>query len=198
MSTAIARFGEPVENSRIGLILLIATLLFNIVLALWQHHWAKKLDSALLEADARHTFSDVLSSVAIIVGWQLAVQGWPWLDTVYAIIMAGVIAFLAYQLFKQAIPILVDSTRLNEDHLRRSIMALAHVTEIRQLRTRYDGLKHIGDITVTTPKELTLEETHQLADSIEQLMADEFGVADTVVHVEPDTYQPSNIKRSSG
>ena len=125
-------------------------------------------------------------------------QGWLWLDTVFTIIVAGVIAFLAYQLFKQALPILVDSTRLTEDHLRRSIMALAHVTEIRHLRTRYDGLKRIGDITVTTPKELTLEETHQLTDSIEQLMADEFGVADTVVHVEPDTYQPSDIKHSSG
>ena len=68
VSTAIARFGEPVENSRIGLILLIAALLINIVLTLWQHQWAQKLDSALLEADARHTFSDVLSSVAIIVG----------------------------------------------------------------------------------------------------------------------------------
>ena len=188
VSTAIARLGQPVENSKIGFAVLVGALIFNILLTLWQHYWAKKLNSTLLEADASHTLSDVLSSIAIIAGWQLAVNGWLWLDTFFAIVMAGVIAFLAFRLFKQAIPILVDSTRVNEQQLRNAVLAIDKVAEIRQLRTRYDGLQHIGDITVIASKDLSLEQTHQLADRVEQLMADEFGVSDTVVHIEPDEH----------
>lgn len=45
---------------------MIVVLGANIVLAIWERHWAHKLDSGILLADASHTISDILTT---IVGW---------------------------------------------------------------------------------------------------------------------------------
>ncbi|WP_161601925.1 cation diffusion facilitator family transporter [Paraglaciecola psychrophila] len=42
---AVERFGQPVEQSMLGLVILISSLLTNIGLTLWKGHWAKRLDS---------------------------------------------------------------------------------------------------------------------------------------------------------
>ncbi|WP_100656044.1 cation diffusion facilitator family transporter [Alteromonas flava] len=183
--TAIERFGEPVEQSFIGLAILMGALLANALLTAWQSYWAKRLASELLAADAKHTFSDVLSSIAIIVGWQLAVSGWPWLDTLFALIMAAIIAYLAYKLFKQSIPILVDSTTVDHRDVKAKIQRLDGVDAIRQVRTRFDGERLIGDIIIVSPSSLNANESHEIADRIERLLAQEFGIADVIVHIEP-------------
>ncbi|WP_100643911.1 cation diffusion facilitator family transporter [Alteromonas facilis] len=183
--TAVERFGEPVNNSSTGLVILIGALVANILLTTWEHHWAKRLNSDLLHADASHTLSDVLSSITIIAGWQLAAMGWYWLDTLFAICMAVIILFLAYRLFKKSIPILVDGTHIDHNLVRKTIGDLEGVKEIRKVRTRFDGQQHIGDITVATPSSLSLTQTHELADQIEAVLAKEFGITDAVVHIEP-------------
>ncbi|MCF6300861.1 MAG: cation diffusion facilitator family transporter [Proteobacteria bacterium] len=78
---------EPVavysENWELALMLLV--LAFNIGLATWENYWAKKLDSDILKADAIHTFTDVLTTVVVIVGWQLSVMGYIWVDRLCAL-----------------------------------------------------------------------------------------------------------------
>ncbi len=48
---------------------MLGVLAVNAALSTWQATWARRLDSDLLRADARHTFSDVLTTIAVIIGW---------------------------------------------------------------------------------------------------------------------------------
>jgi divalent metal cation (Fe/Co/Zn/Cd) transporter len=52
-----------------------------------------------LRADSRHTLPDVLTTVAVIAGWQLAAHGYRWLDALASIVVAAMILYLAYGLF---------------------------------------------------------------------------------------------------
>jgi cation diffusion facilitator family transporter len=182
---AFSRIGEPVLSSQLGLGIMLFVLAVNICLSLWQSFWAKKLDSALLDADASHTFSDALTSIAVIVGWQLAAQGFYWLDTVFAIIVAVIILVLAYRLFLKSIPILVDKSLLDQSRIVSRVISIPEVLSVGLVRTRNDGQVNFADISVKVNADLSLEASHDLADKIEFLLAKEFNIDDTTVHIEP-------------
>lgn len=182
---AIRRYGEPVQKSNIGLVIMVAVLAINLVLSLWQTYWARRLKSTLLKADASHTWSDVLTSVAVIIGWQLAANGWYWLDTVFAVVIAIIIFVLAYKLFVQSIPILVDKSLLDQALIVKRVSELEHVIRVEQVRTRNTGAAYLADITIVVPASLVLIESHQLADRIENVLLEEFNIEDAIVHIEP-------------
>lgn len=56
---------------------------------------ARRLNSNLLKANAWHSRSDAMSSVAVLIGLIAAQQGYVWMDTVAAIIVALMIAMIA-------------------------------------------------------------------------------------------------------
>ena len=185
VTSAIGRFNTTPEQSDVALWLMVLCILVNTALTYWEHGWAKKLNSTLLHADAKHTLSDVLTSVAIIVGWQIASRGYPWVDALFAIIVAGVIVFFAYRLFKQAIPVLVDSTFLDESAVRKAILALPKVHQVSRVRSCYDG-KHLSvDVIIAVKPDLSTTDSHRVADDVEALLATQFEAQDIIVHVEP-------------
>lgn len=182
---AIDQFGQSVEQSTWGLAVLIFALCINIGLAIWERYWSKRLDSDILHADASHTFSDVITSITVIVSWQLAAQGWYWIDAAFAVLMSLVLFYLAYQLFQKAIPILVDHTSIDPIGLSQEIQQVQGVVDVTRVRTRTQGKSNLADIVVTVTAETSLLESHNIADEIETRVANKFDIQDAVVHVEP-------------
>ena len=182
---AFRRLGQPVEQNTVGLSIMLVTLVVNTVLSLWERHWAKRLDSDVLRADASHTVSDVLTTVTIIVGWQLAVQGYFWLDTVFAIIVALIILYLAFKLFQRAIPILVDHSDLDPMDVSQAVNDIADVQGVRRVRSRTGSKGRSADVIVMVDPQLSTTNSHLIADHIEKMLADKFDIQDVVVHIEP-------------
>jgi cation diffusion facilitator family transporter len=186
---AVERFGQPVEHSQVGLIILIFSLLMNIALSLWEGFWARRLDSDILRADATHTLSDVLTSAVVIIGWQLAARGYYWVDTVFALIVSSIIFYLAYQLFQRAIPVLVDQSRHPPEQLKAAVDTIPAVITVGNIRSRDTGKGQAADVSVTVSANLSTLESHQIADQIEHVLSDKFDIQDVVVHIEPDIDQ---------
>jgi cation diffusion facilitator family transporter len=186
---AVERFGQPVEQSMLGLVILISSLLINIGLTLWEGHWAKRLDSEILHADATHTLSDVLTSAVVIIGWQLAARGYYWIDTVFALIVSGIIFYLAFKLFQRAIPVLVDQSRYPPEELKAAVNDIPAVITVGNIRSRDTGKGQVADVTLTVSASLSTLESHQIADKVESVLADKFDIQDVVVHIEPDVDQ---------
>lgn len=182
---AFERFGQPVEQSFWGLIILICALLVNIALTLWESYWAKRLDSDILHADASHTLSDVLSSIVVIIGWQLASRGYYWLDAAFAIVLSGIVFYLAFKLFQRAIPILVDYSDLDPDLVSQALTNLDDVKIVRRVRSRTSGKQRTADVIIAVDSKLSTSDSHHIADNIEKLLADKFAIHDVTVHVEP-------------
>lgn len=183
---AVERFGQPVEQSIFGLVILIFSLVINIGLTLWESHWAKRLDSEILHADATHTLSDVLTSAVVIVGWQLAARGYYWIDTLFALVVSSIIFYLAFKLFQRAIPVLVDQSRYPPEELEAVVNNIPAVITVGNIRSRDTGKGQVADVTVTVCANLSTLESHQIADKIERVLADKFDIQDVVVHIEPD------------
>jgi len=184
---ALTRTDSQPEMVPWALYLMLLVLIVNILLASWQRRWAKRLQSEILMADASHTFADVLTTIVVIIGWQLSVHGFPWLDTVCALGVAGMILYLALGLFRNAIPALVDEIAIEPEALATAISEVDGVVDVVRVRSRWIGSDRAVDVVVTVAPSLTTVESHAIADAIESRLGNQFNVIDSSVHVEPAT-----------
>jgi len=182
---AISHFGEEVSHSDLGLVIMLLTLAINVGLTVWENYWAKRLDSDLLHADAKHTLSDVLSTIAVIVGWQLAARGFALADTLVALLVAAIIFYMAIKLFLRAIPILVDSSLYHPEDLKRIVGSVDQVEAVHQVRARTLREGGSADIVVSVDANLSTMQAHAVTELIEQALHKHFGIDDVIVHVEP-------------
>lgn len=177
---------SPPVQSNIALIVMLAALAINISVTVWEHYWAKKLKSDLLRADAYHTFGDTFVTFMAILGWQIAAaKGWGWLDSAFAVGVAGLVFYLAFDLFRRAIPSLVDSAGCDPRLVSAAVGRMPEVKRVKRWRSRQYGSAVAADIIVTVDRNLTLEQSHAVADAIEELLAEQFDIHDTTVHIEP-------------
>jgi cation diffusion facilitator family transporter len=144
-----------------------------------------KFDSDLIEADAKHTLIDVLTTLAVIVGWQFAALGYYCVDTLAAIIVAIIVLALAVKLMLRATPILVDASKYAPETIASEIKKVDLVDKVRKVRARNTRDGNYADIIISIdPKTSTLN-AHHITEEIELIMKKQFNISDVVVHVEP-------------
>ena len=165
---------------------MIAVLCINISLASWQRNWANRLKSDILLADASHTFADVLTTIVVILGWQLSAMGYPVLDKICALGVAGLIIYLAFHLFKRAVPILVDEFAIDPELLSQTAQTIPGVRHVKRVRSRWLGNTRAVDMIITVDPALSTEDAHKITDNIESAIEKRFNVLDTSIHVEPE------------
>jgi cation diffusion facilitator family transporter len=182
---ALDRDPRVITQQRWELVLMLGVLAVNITIAIWENRWARRLDSDILRADARHTLSDVLTTVAVIAGWQLAAHGYRWLDALASIIVAAMIFYLAYGLFQKAIPVLVERSIASPEALSSVASAVSGVHETRRIRSREGGSGPAIELIVSVDRNLSTADSHAIADEIERAISEKFSVNDVTVHIEP-------------
>lgn len=145
---------------------------------------AREHHSAALESNALHFASDLLGTVAVIVGLIFVAAGEPRADAVAALLVAAIVLFAAGRLVKRSIDVLMD--RASEESLSAVRRALAGMrVEVRRLRVRQAAGRHFVDLVVALSADAGLAQAHTTADAIEDAVAAELPGADVVVHVEP-------------
>jgi len=180
---------REVLDSAWGLPLLVAMLVLHVCTSVWQQARARALDSDLLRADAWHTASDALTTAGVIAGWQLAAAGWLWLDAAFTFGIAVLILWLAFGLFRRAVPGLVEGAAEDPARLASVVSRVPGVRATRQVRSAPGGGGTRVDVVVSVDPELSTRDSHAIADRIERVLEEEFAARDVNVHVEPDLPQ---------
>ncbi len=182
---AIRRDTAEVGEDAWALGVMLGVLAANIVIASWQRYWARRLQSEILLADANHTFADVLTTVVVIGGWQLSARGYPWLDSVCALAVSALVMYLAYGLFRRALPALVDQFAVEPETLARIVEAVAGVRKVTRMRSRWIGSHPAIDMVISVDPNLSTTGAHEIADTIERLLEERFQARDISIHIEP-------------
>jgi len=102
---AVERLINPqaIEQVSLGLIVAAVASIINFVIARQLLNAGKKYHSITLEADAHHLFTDVWTSVGVIVGVGIvALTGITMLDPIIALLIALNIVYTGYQLIKRS------------------------------------------------------------------------------------------------
>lgn len=186
---AIRKEETDVATSGIELAIMLGVLVINILITIWQHRWAKRLDSDILRADATHTFADVLITSVVIGGWQLSAMGYAWVDRLCAIGVALLVFYLAYNLFRRAVPVLIDQYAIDPQELSNIIGNVHGVKNVYRIRSRWIGKTCAIDLVISVDPALSTEESHDITDKIESIIEKRFDTSDISIHVEPDASQ---------
>ena len=143
--------------------------------------------SSALRANLLHFTLDVISALVVLLSLVLdQLTHKLWIDPVGALLIALIILAAAIRLAKQSIDVLMDRAPAGlESRLQEAIRRVPGVSEVPRVRARQSGSQRFVDATIVVPADLTLEESHRIATSVE-LAADGVDESiDVMVHVEP-------------
>lgn len=126
------------------------------------------------------------STIAVMAGWQVSIRGYPWLDTVVSFGVAGLVLYLAWGLFKKAIPVLVDEIAIEPEAISRTVFSVRGVRAVSRVRSRWVGNMGAVDLVVRVDPDLSTMASHEIADAVEDAVSAQFGIDDITVHIEPE------------
>lgn len=175
----------PPIVSDVQLLILVAGLGVNGLVAWYEQRRGVELKSELLVADAAHTRSDVYISVGVIVGLLLARQGLWWADPAIALMIALLIVRVAYQITQRTVPILVDERALPKDDIQSAAEAVSGVRRAYDIRSRGGGQVRYAEVTIAVDRDANVASAHAIADEVEQRLKRELQLNEVTVHIEP-------------
>ena len=186
---AIARLiagGSAVQMSDLALGLLLGTLATNVFVAWYENRRGQQLSSELLIADAAHTRTDVFITIGVLIGVLLSRQGYLWVDSAVAIVIAGLIVRVAYQILQRVVPVLVDERAIPEPTIRQSAQAVEGVVSAYGIRSRGGnaGVRY-AEVTIAVDPNANVAAAHAIADAVEERLKKELELEEVTVHVEP-------------
>jgi len=188
-SSAIAelvRGVDPPEVDTVSFAIMLITVGVNVSITLWERRVGRRLNSEILLADARHTASDIWVSLGVIGSLVAVKLGYPAADPLIALVVAGIIAYTAWQVFRQAGSTLSDASRIPSAEIAEICLTVDGVLGCHHIRTRGLESEVYVDMHIQVSPALSVEKGHAIAEAVEEKVGEVFAsVTDVVVHIEP-------------
>ncbi|WP_216378864.1 cation diffusion facilitator family transporter [Arcanobacterium phocae] len=192
MFTAIERLIRPVEVDQLGIGIIISLIAsaVNAAAGFLLLRAGKRYTSPTLIADAKHLFTDIVTSAGVVVGVGLvAITGWSQLDPIIAICVALNIIYVGVTLMRDALAGLMD-VALPDDENKVIIEILnSHTQEGRisfhGLQTRVSGHDRHINFDALVPDLWTVKQGHDFAENLVREIQQQLSDATVTVHVEP-------------
>jgi cation diffusion facilitator family transporter len=161
--------GPSVRSIELGLVLVIAAAVVNMVLGWYLVHTGTRVRSITLLADGRHVLSDVWTSAGVVTGLVLVrLTGIVWLDPLAAAVVGINLAATGWRLVRQAAGGLLDE----EDSALLADLVRAFdenqypgVIRLHRLRAQRAGRFTHVDAHLIVPEYWTVERAHETTDA---------------------------------
>jgi cation diffusion facilitator family transporter len=175
-----------------GAVLAIVSSVLNGLLAWRMLAAARQHRSIVLEADARHLFTDVWTSVGVVAGVLLVpVTGWLWLDPLLAIGVALNITREGASLVRRSVDGLMDRAMPPDEQaqvrelVERTLAEQHEEAAIVMLRTRVAGSRRHAELRCEVPARWTVQRAAQLRADLLAALHAAFDDIDVVVDIRP-------------
>src|ERR1700730_15707502 len=153
----------PPTLSAIPFIVLLLDIAVNFWRARALQRAAHETRSQALAADALHFGSDVLGSVAVIIGLALSGLGYAWGDAAAAVGVAIVIAMLGLRLARSTVETLLDRAPEGaSEKATAAIRSVPGVVGVERLRVRMGGATHFIDAIVEVPRTFPIDRVEEI------------------------------------
>jgi len=176
-------------TSTIALVITIVSIVIKEALAQYEFYLGRKYKNPVITADAWHSRTDSIGSVAILIGIIVArfIPGLWWMDSVLGVICALIIFYAAFEIMKEVV-----TKILGEEPKQEFIDELT--IEVKNIYKKDMKIHHLHLHNYISHKELTLhirldknmtvEQGHKIASKIEEMIKDKFEM-DATIHIEP-------------
>ena len=167
-----------------------AVMLLSIVVDFFRarvlYRTAEQTSSEALEADALHFYSDMWSSLAVVVGLLGITLGYAWANSVAAIVVSIVICIAGWRLGRRTVDTLTDTAPAGvASRVAAAVSRIPGVVEVERLRARQVGEVLFVDLLVAVSRTLPLDRVAALKNRIVETVRAERSAAEVTLTTEP-------------
>ena len=176
VKSAIGRLssGGAPEVTLASFATMIATLIVNIGVSVYERRAGKHLNSELLLADAENTASDVFVSLTVL-GSLVAVRlGWTWVDAASALVVVVLIGRAAWRVLSRSASILVDRAALDASAVSEVVRGVSGVQQVARVRSRGPADEVHLDLDVQVAAPTTADHSAAIAREVRARLRDAF------------------------
>lgn len=194
-SLQVARLSESISHaSSYGAVMIwvsFVSILSKELIYRWTRNVAIRTHSAALYANAWHHRSDALSSIAVLIGAVAVLFDYPQGDQIAAIAVGLMIILVGVKVIGGCLNELteraVDTKTVRQ--IQTIIASEKRILDWHRLRTRSLGREIFIDLHILVDPNLTVVESHEIADSLEKALHQGMDQpVNVMVHVEPKVY----------
>jgi cation diffusion facilitator family transporter len=174
-------------------------LLIDIAVNFWRaralHRAARATQSQALAADALHFASDVLGSIAVLIGLALAGLGFWWGDSAAAVAVAIMIAALGLRLARSTVETLLDRAPDGaSEKARDAIRSVSGVVDVERVRIRMVGATHFIDAIVQVPRTYPIDRVDEIKRKAQAAVSAALGDADLTFTAVPVALSNESVR----
>ncbi len=184
----------PVHNSEWGMIIMLISILVAYSTSRYLNKVAKKEGgSHALEADSAHFATDVMGSIAVLVGLLMVKLGMPFGDPLAAFAVGIIMLYISIELGLKSFYVFLDfSPGRDKIHAIESVLESAvksrKITRYHKLRARMAGSRIFLEFHIHVPKRLSIVKAHRISSEIKsEIKKSVEGIKDVTIHIEPDS-----------
>lgn len=209
---AIERIIHPHEIEQVGLgigISIFASII-NLAVAVILFKVGKTNNSITLIADAKHLFTDVLTTAGVVIGLVLAnITGYQIIDPIIGLLVALNIIWAGLKIIIESVDGLMDSSLPAEELENIKKILRKYVSNeilFHALLSRKSGNARFVSFHAIVPGAWSIKEGHDFVEKIEREIKQEINNIDVLSHIEPfecetswdDVGFGSTIEKSTG
>ena len=177
-----------VKQVGLGFLVMCISAIVNIIVSRKLYKVARQTESVALEADALHLKTDVYTSFGVAFGlilmWVTKIR---LLDPIVAILVALLILRESYELFSKAYAPLLDTSLPKVEIEKVKSIIQEHCSgniSYHDLRSRKAGNYNYIDFHLNLDENLTVKESHEICDKIENDLKSRLKNTEVTIHVE--------------
>lgn len=184
---------NPVTISPLVLWLMLLVLGVNIFVTYYERRVGLRIGSKILIADAHHTMSDVWITITVMLGLIGVWLGYPQLDIILAVPVAGLVFHSGWQVLRENLPWLIDEMAIAPEAIYSLVMEVPGVINCHKIASRgLIGRQLFVEMHVVVAAE-DLATAHQITEEIETRLEERFAPIRLTIHMEPPNYQSDQI-----
>jgi cation diffusion facilitator family transporter len=165
---------------------IIVSIVVDFFRARLLYRVAAETSSEALEADALHFGSDMWSSLAVLIGLIAVALGYPWADSVAAVIVAVFICIAGWRLGRRTVGTLTDTAPTGvAERVRAIVERIPGVVAIERVRVRPAGDVLFVDLDLAVSRTLPLDRVTAIKAQVEAALRAELSKTEITINTEP-------------
>lgn len=165
----------------------LGTAVFSVfaIYAIYQYkaRIGRMIDSQSLIADAMHSYTDVFSSLVVVVAIVGSMLGMPWLDSIGVLVISLMIFRLGIGIARDSVLVLMDAwlDKGSITKIRQAVGDIHGVNMVEDIRLRKSGLVVFGEVVIETEGDADLKRVEMLSGEIKRAIKKEIKNLEYVV-----------------
>ena len=179
---------QPVTRVGLGIAVIVASIVLDGLLVLYQRHVIARTRSLAIGADELHFRSDMVVNGAVLIALVLdRIVELPILDPLLGGAIGLWIIFGAFRLLRLSMSQLMDQELPDEDRarIRKIAEAAPEVSAVHDIKTRVAGPTAFIQLHLEMDGAMNLRSAHLIADRVETQLREAYPHAEIIIHQDP-------------